>query len=90
MAKTKIPKLEDLSGYFFMGINGNNVETVYHDNTDNNAAIGAAFSSLLEEDKNFFNIMSAAFMITLEGKEKYSSKKSNKVQIPVKKAAKKK
>jgi hypothetical protein len=77
MAKIKVPKVKDLSGYFFMSIEGNTVDIVYHDNTDNGLAIGAAFASVLEEDKQLFNVLSAAFITALETKEKYSSKKSN-------------
>ena len=88
MAKSKkLPKVEDLNGYLFMAINGTDVNLVYHDDTDNGLAIGAAFSSALEEDEKLFNIISAALLTTLEAKEKYNSKKSNKVQKkPVKKA----
>jgi len=51
MAKIKVPKVKDLSGYFFMSIEGNIVDIVYHDNTENGLAIGAAFASALEKDK---------------------------------------
>lgn len=98
MAKSKqIPKVEDLSGYFFMSVQGTQVELVYHDNTNKGLALGAALASVLEEDVQLFDIFSSAFLTALEHrdkvklrKEKYSSKKSNKVQISVKKATKKK
>jgi len=87
MAKSKVPAIKDLNGYLFMAINGSDVNIVYHDDTDNGLAIGAAFASVLEEDEKLFNIISAALLTTLEAKEKYNSKKSNKVQKkPVKKA----
>jgi hypothetical protein len=90
MATSKIPKVKDLSGYFFMSIEGNTVDIIYHDNTDNGLAIGAAFASALEKDEKLFNILSAAFITVLDAKEKYSSKKSNKVpKKPVKAVNKK-
>ena len=73
MAKSKIPAVKDLMGHFFMSIKGNHVDIVYNDNTDNGIAIGAAFSSVLEEDETLFNIMSAAFMTALENREKKSN-----------------
>ena len=79
MAKIKVPKVKDLSGYFFMSIEGNTVDIVYHDNTDNGLAIGAAFASALEKDKQLFKVLSAAMITVLNEKEKDSSKKSNKV-----------
>jgi len=60
-----------------MSIEGNIVDIVYHDNTDNGLAIGAAFASALEKDKKLFNILSAGFITVLDAKEKYSSKKKN-------------
>ena len=93
MAKSKIPQVKDLNGYLFMGIRGTHVELVYHDDSDNGLAIGAAFSSVLEEDEKLFDIFSAAMLTALETKakkEKYSSKKSNIVPKKPTKAAKKK
>ena len=85
MAKIKVPKVKDLSGYFFMSIEGNTVDIVYHDNTDNGLAIGAAFASALEKDKQLFKVLSAAMITVLNEKEKDSSKKSNKLpKTPVK------
>ncbi len=87
MAKSKIPAIKDLNGYLFMAFNGTEVQLVYHDDADNGLALGAALSSLMEEDAKLFDIVSAALLTTLEAKEKYNSKKSNKVQKkPVKKA----
>jgi hypothetical protein len=82
MATSKIPKVKDLSAYFFMSINGNTVDIVYHDNADNGIAIGAAFTSVLEEDEKLFNILSAAFITALETKEKKSN--WEKVKFPKK------
>ena len=90
MAKIKVPKVKDLSGYFFMSIEGNTVDIVYHDNTENGLAIGAAFASVLEEDKQLFNVLSASFITVLEAKEKDSSKTTKKpVKKPVKAVNKK-
>jgi hypothetical protein len=75
MAKIKVPKVKDLSGYFFMSIEGNIVDIVYHDNTENGLAIGAAFASALEKDKQLFKVLSAAMITVLNEKEKDSSKK---------------
>ena len=82
MVKIKVPKVKDLSGYFFMSIEGNTVDIVYHDNTENGLAIGAAFASVLEEDKQLFNVLSAAFITALETKEKNSN--WEKVKFPKK------
>jgi len=68
MAKSKVPAVKDLNGYFFMGIRGNHVELVYHDDTDKGLAIGAALSSVLEEDDKLFGIISAAMLTVLEKK----------------------
>jgi hypothetical protein len=85
MAKSKIPKVKDLNAHFFMSVLGNNVDIVYHDTTDNGAGLAAAFASALEDDKQLFNVLSAAFITVLEAKEKDSSKKSNKLpKTPVK------
>jgi len=90
MVKIKVPNIKDLNGYFFMSIDGNTVDIVYHDNTDNGLAIGAAFASVLEKDKQLFKVLSAAFITVLDAKEKHSSKKSNKVPKTPVKAVKKK
>jgi len=90
MVKIKVPNIKDLNGYFFMSIDGNTVDIVYHDNTDNGLAIGAAFASVLEKDKQLFKVLSAAMITVLNEKEKDSSKKSNKVPKTPVKAVKKK
>jgi hypothetical protein len=96
MATSKIPKVEELNAYFFLSVQGKDVQVVYHDDSVKGLALGAAFASVLQEDKGLFDIFSSAFLTAIEAKDKlsvrkkYVSKKSNKVQIPVKKAAKKK
>ncbi len=97
MAKSKTPKVEELNAYFFLSVQGSEVQVVYNDSSPKGLALGAAFASVLEEDAGLFDIFSSAFLTALENRdkvnlrnEKYISKKSNKVQIPVKKAAKKK
>ena len=93
MAKSKIPQVKDLSGYFFMGVRGTDVELVYHDDSDRGLALGAAFATALETDDSLFDIFSAAMLTALETrakKEKYTSKKSNIVPKTAKKVAKKK
>ena len=90
MAKSKIPAVKDLHAYLFMSIQGTDVQVIYHDDSDKGLALGAAFASILEQDAKLFDILSAAFLTAIESKEKHSSKKSNEVHKPVKKAAKKK
>jgi hypothetical protein len=82
----KLPKVEELSGYFFMSVQDKQVELVYHDSTDKGLALGAALASVLEEDVKLFDIFSSAFLTALDARnEKYNSKKSNKVpKKPVK------
>jgi hypothetical protein len=93
MAKSKtIPKLEDLNGYFFMGIKGSNVDHACEDNTNNKSAIAAGFCSILETDDTLFELMSAALMIAIQSREnkKDNSKKSKKPVKTVKKLVNKK
>lgn len=91
MATNKNPKLEDLNGYFFMGIKGENVDHACEDNTNNKSAIAAGFCSILETDDVLFDLISAALLIAIETREKkYTSKKSNKVHKTPTKAVKKK
>ena len=68
MAKIKIPKVEDLNAHLFMSIQGRDIQIIYHDDTDNGLALGAALTSLLEEDDKLFNIVSAAMLTVLEKK----------------------
>ena len=84
----KLPNVKDLSGYFFMSIQGNTVNTIYHDATENGLALGTALTGVLQEDIKLFDIFSAAMLTAIEEKnEKYNSKKSNKLpKKPVKTA----
>jgi cytoplasmic iron level regulating protein YaaA (DUF328/UPF0246 family) len=82
MAKSKIPKIEDLNAHLFMSIQGKEIQMIYHDDTDNGLALGAALTSLLEEDEKLFNIVSAAFVTALDNKEKNSN--WEKVKFPKK------
>ena len=86
MAKSKIPKIEDLNAHLFMSIQGKEVQMIYHDDTDNGLALGAALISLLEEDEKLFSIVSAAFVTVLENRDKKSISKTAKK--PVKKPTK--
>ena len=88
MAKSKIPAVKDLHAYLFMSIQGTDVQLVYHDDSDRGVALGAAFASVLEQDDKLFDILSAAFLTAIESKEKYSSKKSNKLPKKTAKATK--
>ena len=92
MAIDKNPKLKDLSGYFFMGIKGDNVDHACEDNTNNKSAIAAGFCSILETDDVLFEMMTAALVIVMKIREnkKDISKKSNKVLKTPTKAVKKK
>ena len=86
----KLPKVEELSGYLFMSVQGTQVDLVYHDTTEKGLAIGAALASVLQEDRKLFDIFSSALLTAIEHrnkKEKYISKKSNKLpKKPVKSA----
>ena len=92
MATNKNPKLEDLNGYFFMGIKGENVDHACEDNTNNKSAIAAGFCSILETDDALFEMMTAALVIAMEIREnkKDISKKSKKPVKTVKKVVNKK
>jgi hypothetical protein len=87
MANSKNPQLEDLNGYFFMGIKGSNIDHACEDNTNNKSAIAAGFCSILETDDTLFEVISAALIIAIETREnkKYISKTDKK---PVKTAKK--
>lgn len=101
MAKSKNITVKDIRAHFFLGIIGNHVELVYHDDYENGAGLGAALVSILEEDDKLFGIVSAAMLTVMESrndnpnwekvkikpKEKNISKKSNIVhKKPTKKA----
>jgi hypothetical protein len=82
MAQSKKITVKDIRAHLFMSIIGNSVELVYHDDYENGAGLGAALSSVLEEDKKLFDIFSAAFLTALEAKEKNSN--WEKVKFPKK------
>jgi hypothetical protein len=88
MAKSKIPAVKDLHAYLFMSIQGTDVQLVYRDDSDRGLALGAAFANILEQDDKLFDIFSAAMLTAIEAKEKYSSKKSNKLPKKTAKATK--
>ena len=80
MAKSKNIKVKDIRAHFFMGIIGNHVELVYHDDLENGAGLGAALSSIMEEDDKLFNIFSAAFLTAVENREKNSNWEKVKIK----------
>lgn len=88
MAKGKA-NVKDLKGYFFLAIGDGTVNTIYETNNDP-VGLAAAFATAMAEDKDLFDLISTAFITLIDQKEKYSSKKSNKLHKPVKKAANKK
>ena len=88
MAKNK-SKLMNCKAHFFMNVTDGNVHTIFEDG-DDKVILAAAFASAMMENKYLYDIISAAFLTLLDDKEKHNSKKSNKVDKPVKKAAKKK
>lgn len=79
----KLPKVEELSGYLFMSVQGTQVELVYHDTTDKGLAIGAALASVLEEDVKLFDLFSSAFLTALDARNEKSTpkKKPNPKQM---------
>ena len=83
MAKSKSLKLEDIRAHLFIAVVGNHVEIIYHDEYENGAGLGAALSSIIEEDEKLFDIFSAAMLTVLE--KKNNSPKWEKVKIPKKK-----
>ena len=83
MAKSKNITLKDIRAHLFLGIIGNHVELVYHDDYDNGSGLGAAWASVMESDDKLFGIISAAMLTAIEAKEKKSN--WEKVKIPKKK-----
>jgi hypothetical protein len=79
MATSKRPKLKDIRAHLFMSVIGNHVDIVYHDDADNGAGLGAALSSLLEQDDKLMSIVSAALMTVLETRDKKSNWEKVKV-----------
>jgi hypothetical protein len=77
MAKSKA-QIMKCKAHFFMNVTDGNVHTIYEDG-DDKIILAAAFASAMLENEHLYDIISTAFMTLLEEKEKYSSKKSNKV-----------
>jgi len=77
MAKSKAQIMKS-KAHFFMNVTDGNVHTIYEDG-DDKIILAAAFASAMLENEHLYDIISTAFMTLLEEKEKYSSKKSNKV-----------
>jgi|688.fasta_scaffold761468_1 hypothetical protein len=88
MAKSKA-QIAKLKAHFFMSIGDGTVHTLYDDN-DDKTILAAGFASAMMENTYLYDVISTAFLVLLEDKEKYSSKKSNDVPKTVKKVAKKK
>lgn len=88
MAKSK-KQVVELKAHFFMNVTNGTVHTIYDDG-DDQVILAAAFASAMMENQNLFDIISTAFLTLIDEKEKYSSKKSNKLPKTVKKVAKKK
>lgn len=86
MAKSK-KQIDSLNAHFFMSVSDGNVHTIYEDGNDK-VILAAAFASAMMEDTNLFDIISTAFLTIIDDKEKYNSKKSNKVPKKVTKKAK--
>lgn len=86
MAKSK-RQIDELRAHFFMSIYDGTVHTLYDDG-DDKTILAAAFASAMMEDKYLYDVISAAFLTLLDDKEKYSSKKSNKVPKKVAKETK--
>jgi len=77
MANSKKLTVKDIRAHLFINVRGNHVDLIYHDDYDNGAGLGAALSSLLEEDDKLFDIMSAALLTALESKAKTAPKKKD-------------
>jgi hypothetical protein len=88
MAKSKA-QIAKLKAHFFMSIGDGTVHTLYDDN-DDKTILAAGFASAMMENTYLYDVISTAFLVLLEDKEKYNSKKSNDVPKTVKKVAKKK
>ena len=88
MAKSK-KQVDKLKAHFFMSVDNGSVHTIYDDG-DDKVILAAAFASAMIENTHLFDIISTAFLTIIDEKEKYNSKKSNKVPKTVKKVAKKK
>jgi len=81
MAKSKL-SVKDIRAHLFLGIIGNHVDLIYHDDYDNGAGLGAALASVLEEDDKLFGIISAAMLTACETRD--NNPNWEKVKIPKK------
>lgn len=88
MAKSK-KQIDKLSAHFFMSVGDGTVHTIYDDG-DDKTILAAAFASAMIQDKNLFDLISAAFITLLDEKEKYSSNKNKKPVKTAKKSVNKK
>jgi hypothetical protein len=69
MANSKKLTVKDIRAHLFMSIVGNHVDLIYHDDYDNGAGLGAALSSVMEEDDKLFDIISAALLTACETRD---------------------
>ena len=88
MAKSK-KQLDMLKAHFFMSVSNSSVCTLYDDDNDK-SILAASFASAMIEDKYLYDIISAAFLILLEDKEKDSSNTNKKPVKTAKKSVNKK
>ena len=77
MAKSKT-QIDKLKAHFFMSVDNGSVHTIYDDG-DDKIILAAAFASAMMENQNLFDIISTAFLTLIDEKEKYISKKCNKL-----------
>ena len=68
MAKSK-KQIDKLKAHFFMSVADGTVHTVYDDD-DDRVTLSAGFASAMLEDAYLFDVISAAFLIVIEDKNK--------------------
>ena len=68
MAKSK-KQIDKLKAHFFMSVTDGTVHTVYDDN-DDKTTLAAGFASAMLEDSYLSEVISAAFLIVIEDKNK--------------------
>ena len=68
MAKSK-KQIDKLKAHFFMSVGDGTVHTVYDDN-DDRVTLSAGFASAMLEDPYLSDVISAAFLIVIEDKNK--------------------
>lgn len=88
MAKSK-KQIDKLKAHFFLSVGDGTVNAIYDDG-DDKVILAAAFASAMTKDTNLFDIISTAFLTLIDEKEKFNSKKGNKMPKTVKKTVKKK